>query len=572
MSTYSTDLAKGLWNLKIDDKYADFTISVNGREFKCHRVILASLSEFFEVMFDSGLMETETGCVCLDDMLLDEDSCSDLLKFIYTGDPSVVTMVNADILLHVAHMMQIKSLHTICKQFLSVNADKSNCVHVWQIAQNHGDTADLAEIARSLILKHFAEIANSEAKLDEIGTVDSLISILESDNINVVDRSGLFCQVSFSWIVADLENRIQRFPELCEAMVQNRVSAKDIYEEAVKIEEFSSNHEILRFLEDLTSRHNSDMQEDGVFATPADDVLVIIGGSEGGNNCSVMVFSFPQKIWFSLKPLPFDPGYNFAICSNGLDIYVSGGSGPGPYKGTGGKTVFLKFDGQENEWIQLPHLPMERQYHAMYAFENVYVFGGKDDQRCSNIVLRFNTPTNTWICSKTKLYEPVRSPAHTCVGKRVYLFGGFLSDNTLSNTIQCFNCESEQSYRVSYKLPDFARLNSKAVNYKEQMIVICKDGTVLKCSEKDSTRPISKITKFDRKGFGACCFENKILICGGEVSFSTRKDMMLYDLKSEIVIPMQETLPISVSHFCFTKAIVMRDHLTTECGTTMATV
>ncbi|CAC5356037.1 unnamed protein product [Mytilus coruscus] len=298
MSTYSSDLAKGLWNLKIDDKYADFTISVNGREFKCHRVILASLSEFFEVMFDSGLMETETGCVCLDDMLLDEDSCSDLLKFIYTGDPSVVTMDNADILLHVAHMMQIKSLHTICKQFLSVNADKSNCVHVWQIAQNHGDTADLAEIARSLILKHFAEIANSEAKLDEIGTVDSLMSILESDNINVVDRSGLFCQVSFSWIVADLENRIQRFPELCEAMVQNRVSAKDIYEEAVKIEEFSSNHEILRFLEDLTSRHNSDMQEDGVFATPADDVLVVIGGSEGGNNCSVMVFSFHKRFGF----------------------------------------------------------------------------------------------------------------------------------------------------------------------------------------------------------------------------------------------------------------------------------
>lgn len=55
MATYSTDLAKGLWNLKVDDKYADFTISVNGREFKCHRVILAALSEYFEVMFDSGL-------------------------------------------------------------------------------------------------------------------------------------------------------------------------------------------------------------------------------------------------------------------------------------------------------------------------------------------------------------------------------------------------------------------------------------------------------------------------------------------------------------------------------------
>ncbi|XP_071120354.1 kelch-like protein 24a [Mytilus edulis] len=376
-------------------------------------------------------------------MLLDEDSCSDLLKFIYTGEPKVVKMGNADILLHLAHMMQIKSLHTICKQFLSKHADKSNCVHVWQVAQNHGETADLAEIARSLILKHFAEIANSEAKLDEIGTVDTLISILESDNINVVDRSSLFCQVSFSWIVADFENRIQFFSELCEAMMINRVSAKDIYEEAVKIEEFSTNHDILRMLEDLRSRYNSNMQGDGVFATPADEVLVVIGGSDGGNNCSVMGFSFPQKIWFSLKPLPLDPGLKFAMCSKGLDIYVSGGSGPAPNMGTGGKTVFFKFDGQQNEWIHLRHLQMERQNHVMYAFKDVYVFGGKEGQGCSNSVLRFNIATNTWVISKTRLYEPVRSPAHTCVGKKVYLFGGILSEGNPSNTIQCFNCESE---------------------------------------------------------------------------------------------------------------------------------
>lgn len=508
-------------------------------------------------------------------MGLDEYACSDFLDFIYTGK-DVVNTDNADILLHVAHMTQIKSLHDACKEFLKTHANKSNCARVWQISHNHADTSDLAELSRSLILKHFAEIAQSEEKLDILGNVESLTRILESDNINVVDKSGLFCRVAFSWVTADFDNRYQYFSTLCDALITNGVPINDILEEARDIEEFHKTTEIMETLERVRLQQNPENAET-TFHTPTDDVVVVIGGSEGGNNCNMMCFSFPQKIWFALKPLPLDPGFHFALCTTGLDLYVSGGSGPGPSANwrSGGGSTFLQFCGESNEWVPLPNMPQKRQYHIMYAIDNfVYVLGGKEDNTCTNIVYKYDCDQSVWHSSKTHLFEAVRSPAHACIKKKIYLLGGFCKDNKQCSTVQCFNCEYDQSYRIRYSVPDFARLNSRALNFNGRLLLIHKNGVILEYSEKNPTREVETMKDFDRKGFGTCCFEDKILIFGGEVSFIARKDMLLCDVQRDLIHPMcmQETMPVSLSNFCFTKALVLRDHLITECGTSMSTI
>ena len=53
---YIRELGDGLKKLKTRGKYTDFTICVGDREFRCHRVILAAVSEYFETMFDIGGM------------------------------------------------------------------------------------------------------------------------------------------------------------------------------------------------------------------------------------------------------------------------------------------------------------------------------------------------------------------------------------------------------------------------------------------------------------------------------------------------------------------------------------
>lgn len=48
--------------LKTREKYTDFTICVGDREFRCHRIILAAVSEYFETMFDIGGMVSDQFC------------------------------------------------------------------------------------------------------------------------------------------------------------------------------------------------------------------------------------------------------------------------------------------------------------------------------------------------------------------------------------------------------------------------------------------------------------------------------------------------------------------------------
>lgn len=449
---------------------------------------------------------------------------------------------------------------------------KENCILVWCVARNQDDNADLAEVARSLILKHFAEIASSEDKLDGVNTVKNLIAILEAQNINVVDKAGLFCRVSVSWIDADLENRVPYIGDLCKALLQMGIGLNAIRDEAQNVRT-RTKEAILHSLDDLSL---GPVKEPMHFEVPADDSMIVIGGNEGGSNCGVMCFSFPQKTWYSLPPLPLDPGFNFAICAHQCNLYVSGGSGPGPNISSGqrgGKRKCLCYNGENNEWVEYPDLPAERQYHVMYAFQrSVFIFGGKEGSEYRRDVYKFCHERHEWRVSRTPLCDPVRSAAHTCVDMKVYLFGGFKSDNEKMETIQCFDCRNETSYRLWYRLPKYALLHTRAVVLDGRILLVCKDGRIVLCSEKESVREVSCIPNFERKGFGVCNFEDKILLCGGEVSFCASKDMLLYDVNQPLVIKMQESMPISASNFCFTKSRVLREYLVTECGTTIASV
>lgn len=58
MDVYHKDLSKNLQRLRLDDKYTDVTITPFGnrdKTFRCHRIILAAMSTYFETMFDAGL-------------------------------------------------------------------------------------------------------------------------------------------------------------------------------------------------------------------------------------------------------------------------------------------------------------------------------------------------------------------------------------------------------------------------------------------------------------------------------------------------------------------------------------
>lgn len=53
-SSYLHVLSKGIASEWAEGKFSDVEVIVEGQKFNCHRIILASVSEYFSVMFTSG--------------------------------------------------------------------------------------------------------------------------------------------------------------------------------------------------------------------------------------------------------------------------------------------------------------------------------------------------------------------------------------------------------------------------------------------------------------------------------------------------------------------------------------
>lgn len=65
-------------------KYTDFTLVVSGKEFKAHKAVLANSSKYFEAMFSSGLIESQTGRLEVEDS--EPEVIQALLEYIYSGE------------------------------------------------------------------------------------------------------------------------------------------------------------------------------------------------------------------------------------------------------------------------------------------------------------------------------------------------------------------------------------------------------------------------------------------------------------------------------------------------------
>jgi len=145
------------WNTK----WADFALVLEtGEELKCHKMVLAKTSPFFEAMLSSDCMETKNNKMKVKDFSL--ETVSTCLEYFYADQEWVPeqdlykkkfdkTKVCPE-LLRMCHMYELKSLQDECIMFLKKNIDSSNAVEIWIEAERCKNN-ELKELA----LKHIAK-------------------------------------------------------------------------------------------------------------------------------------------------------------------------------------------------------------------------------------------------------------------------------------------------------------------------------------------------------------------------------------------------------------------------------
>ena len=113
------------WEFQKQGRYTDVTVAVDGREYRCHKLILAATGGFWESALTGGFEESLPDCSFIDLRMSDPANIfGNILKYIYCGDTSWLTTGNALHAFIFAVYLNLRGLEdAIERLFENINSD-----------------------------------------------------------------------------------------------------------------------------------------------------------------------------------------------------------------------------------------------------------------------------------------------------------------------------------------------------------------------------------------------------------------------------------------------------------------
>ncbi|XP_059156379.1 uncharacterized protein LOC131941260 [Physella acuta] len=178
----------------IDPVSRDFTIVVDGKEFKSRRQLLSAASKYFDAMFRSNMKETQEGRVELTDMR--SKTFATVLKFIHRRVPGL-TADNIDDVWEAANRLDTETYLQVCEQFVIDNLSLDNFSHFYQAATDF-NSKNVKDAMLSFMKRNFEQVYTTEEFLNLSFPV--VLSFVEDDELNVASEEvvldGILCWVS----------------------------------------------------------------------------------------------------------------------------------------------------------------------------------------------------------------------------------------------------------------------------------------------------------------------------------------------------------------------------------------
>ncbi|XP_065205278.1 speckle-type POZ protein B-like [Planococcus citri] len=129
------NLSSNLVALFENQELMDVVLSVNGKEYPAHKIVLAASSPVFRAMFKHSLKEKELNRVDIED--INEAVVEEMLKYIYTGKCEVPDEL-AEGLLAAADKYELCRLKMMCAKTLFERLSVDNAANVLALADMHG--------------------------------------------------------------------------------------------------------------------------------------------------------------------------------------------------------------------------------------------------------------------------------------------------------------------------------------------------------------------------------------------------------------------------------------------------
>ncbi|XP_005994256.1 kelch-like protein 21 [Latimeria chalumnae] len=504
-TSHALNLLRGIYELREEQKFFDMTLSVEGRDFPCHRTILASASKYFKAMFAGTLKESFTDRVEIHDV--SADILGLLIDFCYTGRVAV-TQDNVDLLLQAADLFQFHSVKEACCLYLEQHLDVSNCLEIQDFAEAFA-CRSLAENTKCFILNNIVELA--KGKEFEKLSRKRILEYITDDRL-CVDKEETAYQIALRWVKADVKRRQHFWPELFEHVRLPFIRRFYLlaYVESDPLVYYSPPclkliSEARTFQSYEYDRHDYPCKRMRPRpSTGLAEILVVIGGCD--QDCDELVtvdcYNPHTGQWRYLAEFPDHLGGGYSITALGNDIYVTGGSdGSRLYDGV------WRYNSSVNEWTEVSPMLKAREYHSSTVLKGMLYVVASDSTE------RYDHTIDTWEALLPMLYPMDNCSTTACHGK-LYAIGSLADKEAM--VIQCYDLETDRWSLVNCgKLPPWT-FAPKTVTLNGLLYFVRDDS-----AEVDAYSPLTN--KWDRippmtqvhVGGSVAALGGKLFVSGG---------------------------------------------------------
>ncbi|XP_056420625.1 kelch-like protein 30 [Hyla sarda] len=440
LPSHSDSILAGLQSLRFNPQLSDVTLRVLGREFPCHRAVLALCSQYFHAMFTGNFQESISAHVEIKDV--DPDFLETLINFSYTGRLTI-NQGNVEGLIRISNQLQFPAVRKVCIRYLQQQMDATNCLGIWEFGETHG-CPEVTAKAWSFLQENFEAVSQEEEF--RLLPPERLLHYLGDPLLQMKEEQSR-AQAVLMWVRQDVENRAQYLPELL-SMARLSSLTDHYLQELMDAEPLISESETCRA---LVSRNIGQVTKGHTEQTSVSlqQVLVVVGGKvleeeddededddEPPRTYPNFAFYNPKtKIWMSLPDFPDYNKWGFSITSLNNDVYITGGS-RGSRDDSWSTRQGWRFVLNEGIWKLLSPMINPRTNHASASLNGeIYVIGGTLQDAVE--VECYDPYSGTW-SSVSPAQKYVSNFTAVGCGGKLYLVGSCaIKYNAL--TLQCYN-------------------------------------------------------------------------------------------------------------------------------------
>ncbi|NXU58138.1 KLHL6 protein, partial [Turnix velox] len=467
---FSLALQDGLENLRRENSLTDVTLCVDGREFSCHRAVLAAASNYFRAMFCNNLREKYEEKIVLKG--IDAEAMNILLEYTYTSK-MVITNQNVQKVLEASSLFQFLHIVDACSSFLTKALQPENCVGILRLADTHA-LHSLIKLVQNYIIQNFTQVLNYEEILEL--PADLLCSMLKSDDLYVTEEEQVF-ETVMNWV---RYKESERFPLLPQMLENVRLPLLDpwYFVENVEADELIRQcPDVFPLLQETRMYHLSG-NEIRERTKPRmhefqSEAFMIIGGCTKDEKfvAEVTCLDPLRRSRLEVAKLPTTKQemeneskkwVEFACITLKNEVYISGG------KET--KHDVWKYNASINKWIQIEYLNTGRWRHKMAVLGGkVYTIGGFDGiQRISSMEM-YDPFLNTW-SEAAPLMTSVSSFAAATYKNNLYVIGGGPNGKLATNKTQCYD-PATNTWSLKAAMPVEAKCIN-AASFRDHIYVV----------------------------------------------------------------------------------------------------